>query len=84
MNLTRRVYLGNNDFSGKIPKFLAGFSKLVELQVQDNEFVGRIPDFKQKDLIANFTNNKLEGPIPSVLSDETSSSFAGKIFLLFV
>lgn len=84
MNLTRRVYLGNNDFSGKIPKFLAGFSKLVELQVQDKKFVGRIPDFKQKDLIANFTNNKLEGPIPSVLSDETLSSFAGKIFLLFV
>ncbi|XP_074343766.1 pollen receptor-like kinase 5 [Apium graveolens] len=77
MNAMRRVYLGNNDFSGKIPNSLAGLSKLVELQVQDNKFVGRIPDFKQKDLIANFSNNKLEGPIPSVLSKESSSSFAG-------
>lgn len=78
MNL-RRVYLANNDFSGKIPKSLSSLSKLVDLQLQNNNFVGRIPEFKQKDLIANFTNNKLEGHIPSVLSNQTLSSFAGKI-----
>ncbi|KAK1372383.1 Protein kinase domain-containing protein [Heracleum sosnowskyi] len=81
MNLIRRVYLGNNGFSGKIPKSLASLSKLLELLVQNNKFVGRIPDFKQKDLIANFTNNKLEGPIPSVLSNENSSSFAERFEL---
>lgn len=76
MNL-RKVNLENNGFTGRIPKSLTKLGKLVDLQLQNNKFEGEIPNFKQKDLVANLANNRLEGPIPAVLSDESSSSFDG-------
>lgn len=78
MQSMRKVYFANNKFTGKIPSSLADLPKLVELQLQNNEFEGEVPNFEQKDLVANLANNKLVGPIPAVLSDENSVSFLGK------
>ncbi|XP_051129836.1 probable LRR receptor-like serine/threonine-protein kinase At4g31250 [Andrographis paniculata] len=73
----RKVVLAANKFSGRIPLSLLGLPRLVELQLQDNRFSGRIPDFWQSDLTVNFSNNKLEGAIPSTLADVNTTSFLG-------
>ncbi|KAK4338076.1 hypothetical protein RND71_042563 [Anisodus tanguticus] len=60
---------------------LLGIPKLVELQLQDNKFDGTIPAFAQQDFQLNVANNRLEGPIPSQLSSQSASSFAGNLDL---
>ncbi|KAK6782707.1 hypothetical protein RDI58_020503 [Solanum bulbocastanum] len=75
MKFMRRILMANNEFTGKIPMSLLGIQKLVELQVQDNQFDGRIPAFAQQDLRSNVANNRLEGPIPPQLSSQSASSF---------
>lgn len=40
----------NNEFTGNIPMTLLWILKLVELQVQHNQFDGRVPAFAQQDL----------------------------------
>ncbi|CAK9140590.1 unnamed protein product [Ilex paraguariensis] len=77
MKSMRRVYLADNQFTGKIPVSLAELPKLVDLELQNNQFEGQIPDFRQKDLVVNVANNRLEGPIPAALSNGTASSFVG-------
>ncbi|KAI3823772.1 hypothetical protein L1987_05213 [Smallanthus sonchifolius] len=77
MSSMRRVELQNNKFTGLIPGSLTGLSILVDLQMQDNEFGGEIPDFEQKGLKANFANNRLLGRIPPGLENQDPSSFAG-------
>ncbi|KAH0642657.1 pollen receptor-like kinase 4 [Solanum tuberosum] len=81
MLFMRKILMANNDFTGKIPTSLLGIPKLVELQVQDNQFDGRIPAFAQQDLRVNVANNRLEGPIPPQLSSQSASSFEGNLGL---
>ncbi|CAA2959634.1 pollen receptor-like kinase 4 [Olea europaea subsp. europaea] len=78
MKSMRKVVLGFNEHVGKIPMSLLELPRLVNLQLQNNQIEGRIPDLWQKNLIVNFANNKLEGPIPSTLSSQSASSFSGK------
>ncbi|XP_022870994.1 pollen receptor-like kinase 5 [Olea europaea var. sylvestris] len=81
MKSMRKVVLGFNEHVGKIPMSLLELPRLVNLQLQNNQIEGRIPDLWQKNLIVNFANNKLEGPIPSTLSSQSASSFSGNINL---
>ncbi|MCE3051823.1 hypothetical protein HAX54_050890 [Datura stramonium] len=81
MKSIRRILMANNEFRGKIPTSLLGIPKLVELQVQDNQFDGEIPAFSQQDFQINVANNRLEGPIPPQLSSQSASSFAGNLGL---
>ncbi|OIT31874.1 PREDICTED: pollen receptor-like kinase 4 [Nicotiana attenuata] len=81
MKSIRRVYMANNGFTGKIPTSLLEIPKLVELQLQDNQFDGSIPAFGQQDFHLNVANNRLEGPIPAQLSSQSLSSFAGNVNL---
>ncbi|XP_076912891.1 pollen receptor-like kinase 4 [Bidens hawaiensis] len=77
MSSLRKVEVANNNFVGKIPISLARLPILVDLQLQDNQFDGEIPDFEQKDLKVNFANNKLDGSIPKGLRNQDPSSFEG-------
>ncbi|KAI3505599.1 hypothetical protein L1887_27732 [Cichorium endivia] len=77
MSSLRKVELGNNAFTGKIPISLTQLPILVDLQLQNNQFDGEIPDFEQKNLTVNFSNNRLEGSIPKGLSNQDPKSFAG-------
>ncbi|XP_016507064.2 pollen receptor-like kinase 4 [Nicotiana tabacum] len=81
MKSIRRIFLANNRFTGKIPTSLLGIPKLVELQLQDNQFDGSIPAFTQQVFQLNVANNRLEGPIPAQLSSQSLSSFAGNVNL---
>ncbi|KAH0645466.1 hypothetical protein KY284_033350 [Solanum tuberosum] len=72
MKFMRRILMPNNEFTGNIPTSLLGIPNLVELQVQDNQFDGRIPAFGQQDLRLNVANNRLEGPIPPQLSSQSA------------
>ncbi|CAA0821365.1 Probable LRR receptor-like serine/threonine-protein kinase [Striga hermonthica] len=49
--------------------------------LQENGFVGRVPDFRQAGLVVNFSNNRLEGGIPVGLENQNASSFLGNIKL---
>ncbi|KAG5592112.1 hypothetical protein H5410_042626 [Solanum commersonii] len=77
MKFMRRILMANNEFTGS----LLGIPKLIELQVQDNQFDGTIPAFAQQDLRLNVANNRLEGPIPPQLSSQSASSFEGNLGL---
>ncbi|KAE8655691.1 Pollen receptor-like kinase 4 [Hibiscus syriacus] len=71
----KNLFLANNGLSGEIPSSLAALPNLVVLKLEGNQFVGRIPDFKQSVKVANFANNELEGPIPASLSSMSASIF---------
>ncbi|XP_059275308.1 pollen receptor-like kinase 4 [Lycium ferocissimum] len=81
MKSIRRILMANNGFTGKIPTSLLEIPKLVELQLEDNQFSGTIPAFDLQDFQLNVANNKLEGSIPSQLSSQKASSFAGNLGL---
>lgn len=81
----KKVYLARNGFSGRLPKSLEGLSKLVELDVEGNQFGGNIPDLKQGNWkVINFANNRFNGPIPASLSNIDKVAFVGKLFYLFL
>ncbi|CAO2162758.1 unnamed protein product [Urochloa humidicola] len=78
MTWLKKVVLSNNNFSGPIPTSLADVPKLLELQLNDNKFQGKIPDLKQKELTeVNLANNELEGEIPASLKSIKPDMFAG-------
>lgn len=80
-----QVELGNNLFSGEIPLSLMSLPKLSILDLQDNRFQGRIPDFSQVDLKVNFSNNKLQGPIPESLNKQNdATSFLGMCYFFLI
>lgn len=80
MDSLRRVVLANNAFTGKIPSSLPSLPILVELKLDGNQFQGRVPDFKQKDLPnINMANNQLEGPLPARFMKLSPKLFSGKI-----
>ncbi|GMI72366.1 hypothetical protein HRI_000905900 [Hibiscus trionum] len=77
MGSLKKVWLSDNEFSGKIPRSLSNVSRLLDLHLENNQFTGKIPDFNQRDLRSvNFSNNKLEGQIPSSLLRFEANVFA--------
>lgn len=82
MNSLKKVYLARNQFTGQIPWSLAVLPKLIELSLEDNGFEGSIPDFRVSKLNHfNVSNNDLQGPIPSSLSNMNASIFQGNVYL---
>ncbi|XP_057988897.1 pollen receptor-like kinase 4 isoform X2 [Hevea brasiliensis] len=78
MGSLKRVFLANNEFSGNIPLSLSTLPRLMELRLEGNQFQGRIPDFRQKNLkTVNLASNFLVGPIPEALSKMNPDSFSG-------
>ncbi|ESQ30416.1 hypothetical protein EUTSA_v10012173mg [Eutrema salsugineum] len=74
----KKILLANNAFRGTIPSSLASLPMLIELRLNGNQFQGKLPYFKQKDLkLASFENNDLDGPIPESLQNMDPGSFAG-------
>lgn len=83
MKAVRKVVLSGNYFTGRIPASLAELPRLEILQLQDNMFGGGVPEFRQQNLMVNFSNNKLRGFIPAALSKQNASSFYGTKFTTF-
>lgn len=81
MKAVRKVVLNRNYFTGRIPASLLELPRLEILQLQDNMFGGGVPEFRQKNLTANFSNNKLQGFIPLPLSKQNATSFYGNLEL---
>lgn len=79
MRWLKKVHLARNAFEGPIPPTLTGLPRLLDLKLEENQFEGEIPEFKQPELrYVNLSYNKLEGPIPAPLGDMDVSSFAGQ------
>ncbi|KAK9097674.1 hypothetical protein Syun_024719 [Stephania yunnanensis] len=73
-----KVHLADNRFTGRIPSSLIRLPRLLEVRLENNQFQGSIPDFKQKDLRkVNVSNNQLEGPVPKSLGKMGTSAFLG-------
>jgi hypothetical protein len=79
MRFLKKVHLARNEFKGKVPKSLAALTRIMELDLRDNQFVGRIPEFRETEdwKVFNVSNNRFQGRIPSTLSKADSSSFVG-------
>ncbi|XP_062101017.1 probable LRR receptor-like serine/threonine-protein kinase At4g31250 [Humulus lupulus] len=78
MAYLKKVHLARNEFDGVLPKSLVRLSKLMELNLEDNRFTGRIPEFPQQDWKElSFAYNQFEGPIPASLSRIDRSAFLG-------
>lgn len=81
MHWLKKLHLGNNQISGKIPSVFGQLPKLTELRLENNKFEGQIPDFNQERLIdMNFANNSLQGPIPHGLASLKPSAFEGNFY----
>ncbi|XP_062079149.1 pollen receptor-like kinase 3 [Humulus lupulus] len=77
LNSLKKVWLNDNRFSGKVPESLAQLTHLIELHLENNQFTGSIPAFKQSVNSLNLSNNKLDGEIPGIFSTYDVSAFAG-------
>nr|GMD38930.1 receptor-like protein 12 [Ipomoea batatas] len=57
--------IANNGISDLIPQWLTNLSNLVYLRVSQNRIRGKLPDIPSAlNLVVDFSNNLLEGPIP--------------------
>ncbi|XP_060673281.1 probable LRR receptor-like serine/threonine-protein kinase At4g31250 [Ziziphus jujuba] len=83
MKYLKKVHLARNGFKGKVPKSLAGLSRIMELDLSDNQFEGKIPKFRVTNdwKVMNVSYNRFEGRIPASLSNADPSAFAGNIYL---
>ncbi|XVE51836.1 hypothetical protein DITRI_Ditri02bG0072900 [Diplodiscus trichospermus] len=78
MESLKKVWLSNNKFNGNIPFSLGQLSRLIDLHLENNQFSGHIPAFNYPTLrFINFSNNELEGEVPSSLSKFNAKLFAG-------
>ncbi|KAL5231271.1 hypothetical protein ABZP36_030047 [Zizania latifolia] len=78
MGWLKKVFLSRNSFSGPIPSSLADLPRLLDLQLNDNKFQGKIPNLRQKDLKSfNVANNELEGEVPANLKSMNPDMLAG-------
>lgn len=74
----KKLWLSGNKFSGKMPDSLGQIPHLIELQLENNEFSGAIPELGQKSLTSiDLSNNKLEGEIPESMSRFNARAFEG-------
>ncbi|XP_062018706.1 pollen receptor-like kinase 1 [Rosa rugosa] len=74
----KKVYLAKNGFTGKIPSSLVDLPKLIELDLGDNQFSGKIPNFQPRNwTLLNLANNRLDGRIPASLSNLDAADFQG-------
>ncbi|EPS63649.1 receptor-like protein kinase, partial [Genlisea aurea] len=74
----KKLYLGNNEFTGPIPAMLARLPNLREVSLENNGFEGELPSFDlQKLVVFNVSNNDFVGPVPRSLSHFAASSFQG-------
>ena len=78
MGWLKKIVLSSNNFSGPIPASLGDLPKLLDLQLNDNKFQGKIPDLKQELKEVNLANNELEGEIPACLKNIKPDMFAGE------
>ncbi|KAK6913526.1 Protein kinase domain [Dillenia turbinata] len=78
LNNLVRLNLAGNKFSGEISPNFNKLTRLGSLYLEDNQLNGTIPDLSALNLTQfNVSNNDLSGPIPSKLSNFTSSAFEG-------
>ncbi|GFP79420.1 probable LRR receptor-like serine/threonine-protein kinase rlk [Phtheirospermum japonicum] len=78
MPFLKKIYLANNKFSGAIPASLTLLTKLRELVLDHNNFVGEIPAFTQEGIVIfDVSHNGLIGLIPASLSKFSASAFEG-------
>ncbi|KAL5537671.1 hypothetical protein UlMin_043996 [Ulmus minor] len=80
MSNLKKVYLARNDFWGDAPRSLLGLSKLVELDLQGNQFQGRLLELQHRGWTWRFFNvsyNRFVGRIPVSLSMIDSTAFIG-------
>lgn len=84
----KKLHMANNKFTDNIPTSMAASPRLLELKLENNQFLGRIPDFPPTLKVLNVSNNNLEGPIPPALKNMDPASFSGTCgsfnFFLFV
>ncbi|KAI3463210.1 hypothetical protein Pfo_019873 [Paulownia fortunei] len=74
----KKVWLSGNRFSGPVPSSLVQLSHLMELHLDENQFSGTIPPLEQPSLVSlDFSNNNLEGEIPSSMSKFSANAFKG-------
>lgn len=82
MGWLKKLHLSRNSLSGTIPHSLTTLPRLFELRLDNNQFVGKMPEFNQPGLkLVNVSNNQLEGPIPQELSKMDASCFEGNYYL---
>jgi len=81
----KKAYMGHNSFSGRVPQSLADLPKLIEVSLENNQFLGHVPDFKSHNLkLFNLSSNFFDGPIPPSLRQMNSSSFLGEFSLFYL
>nr|GEV40284.1 pollen receptor-like kinase 4 [Tanacetum cinerariifolium] len=74
MSSLKRLDIADNRFSGEVPTSLASSMRLLELRIENNRFVGTIPEFPPTLVKFNASNNQLQGRIPPSLCDITDTS----------
>ncbi|KAF9616053.1 hypothetical protein IFM89_028519 [Coptis chinensis] len=76
MESLKKLWMSDNKFTGPIPISLAKLTNLKELHLEGNQFSGPIPPLPALTSL-NFSNNNLEGQIPTGLSKFNANSFLG-------
>ncbi|XVF03666.1 hypothetical protein REPUB_Repub05bG0013000 [Reevesia pubescens] len=67
--------LSSNLLDGTLPSWLFNISSLKYIYLYDNLLTGPIKEFQYKSLeIMSFSNNKLQGPLPSSISQQVNLS----------
>ncbi|XVF04091.1 hypothetical protein REPUB_Repub05bG0051800 [Reevesia pubescens] len=65
-----------NLLNGTLPSWLFNISSLEDINLYDNLLTGPIKEFQYKSLeIMDFSNNKLQGPLPSSISQQVNLSY---------
>eukprot|EP01018_Ginkgo_biloba_P039898 Gb_15482 [translate_table: standard] len=75
----QKLALSNNHLEGSVPGFLANFSNLHDLELDNNSFSGTIPEsFSHLNLsVLNLSKNNLSGSIPTFLQNFSKDAFVG-------
>ncbi|CAN1339705.1 Pollen receptor-like kinase 1 [Linum perenne] len=78
MVVLKKLWLAENEFSGMVPTSLIVVSNLVELHLENNQFLGHIPDLELHKLQEfDVPNNNLIGEIPEELAKFKSTRLTG-------
>ncbi|KAE8712529.1 hypothetical protein F3Y22_tig00110247pilonHSYRG00046 [Hibiscus syriacus] len=83
MRSLKKVWLNENNFTGKIPSSLMQLPNLVELHLEGNHFSGVIPELMYPNVTnsLNLSSNNLDGNIPKSFSKFNASAFEGNVGL---